>query len=225
MKYILFLFLSFYSHYHHAQTAIQLRPSFGGEALELEKEYERGKEKINFSALRFYLSDVKLLQGNKTVYSETQSYHLIDAEVPSTLIISLKNAPKKYNKIAFNIGIDSLTNVSGAMGGDLDPTKGMYWTWQNGYINFKLEGFNAVCNTRNHFFQYHLGGYQPPFATLQPLVLAVKSKTKTLLIDVAVDKFLEGIDMSKTAEIMSPSAFAVELSRKLKGIFSVIIQP
>ena len=120
------------------------------------------------------------------------------------------------------MGIDSLTNVSGAMGGDLDPTKGMYWTWQNGYINFKLEGFNAVCNTRNHFFQYHLGGYQSPFATVQTLVLPLKSKAKEVVVDVAIDKFLEEIDMSKTAEIMSPGAVAVELSKKLKGIFSVI---
>jgi hypothetical protein len=36
----------------------------------------------------------------------------------------------KYDQIQFQLGIDSLTNVSGAMGGDLDPTKGMYWTWQ-----------------------------------------------------------------------------------------------
>jgi hypothetical protein len=46
----------------------------------------------------------------------------------------------EFDAIQFNLGLDSLTNVSGALGGDLDPTKGMYWTWQNGYVNFKLQG-------------------------------------------------------------------------------------
>ena len=81
----------------------------------------------------------------------------------------------RHDKIKFNLGIDSLTNVSGVMGGDLDPTKGMYWTWQSGYINFKMEGSSAVCPTRNHEFQFHIGGYQDPFYAMQTLELEVKN--------------------------------------------------
>jgi len=44
--------------------------------------------------------------------------------------------------------VDSLANVSGAMSNDLDATKGMYWSWQSGFINLKIEGKSASCKTR-----------------------------------------------------------------------------
>ena len=69
----------------------------------------------------------------------------------------------EFDAIQFNLGIDSLTNVSGALGGDLDPTKGMYWTWQNGYVNFKLQGTSDLCNNPKNEFEFHLGGYLKPF--------------------------------------------------------------
>ncbi|MDN3675869.1 hypothetical protein QWY90_00740 [Flavobacterium paronense] len=48
------------------------------------------------------------------------------------------------------------------MDGDLDPTKGMYWAWQSGYINIKIEGKSTSCKTRNNEFQFHIGGYREP---------------------------------------------------------------
>lgn len=78
-----------------------------------------------------------------------------------------------YDAFRFNPGIDSLENVSGAFGGDLDPTKGMYWAWHSGDINFKLEGHSAGCGSRDNAFQLRLGGYQAPHASLQTIHLAV----------------------------------------------------
>ena len=73
--------------------------------------------------------------------------------LPSSLALQIpSNIP--FSKLKFQLGIDSLTNVSGAMGGDLDPTKGMYWTWQSGYINMKIEGKSNSCKTRKNQFQF-----------------------------------------------------------------------
>lgn len=112
----------------------------------------------------------------------------------------------------FHIGIDSATNVSGAMGGDLDPTKGMYWAWQSGYINVKIEGTSSVCNTRNHEFQFHLGGYLPPHYALQTLHFPVKNPQQ-IQIDIDIQKFLKNIDLARQNHIMSPSKEAVVLSK------------
>ena len=57
------------------------------------------------------------------------------------------------------------------MGGDLDPTKGMYWAWQSGYINFKMEGSCSQCLATKNNFEFHLGGYQQPFYAMQTIEL------------------------------------------------------
>ena len=122
--------------------------------------------------------------------------------------------------IKFNIGIDSITNYGGAMGGDLDPTKGMYWTWQNGYINFKLEGKSNLIGANNNEFTFHLGGYQNTFSTLQTLQFPVQYLSG-IQINIAIDKLINEIDLSKQNHIMSPSKEAVILSNKLPAIFSI----
>lgn len=125
-----------------------------------------------------------------------------------------------YDTIKFHLGIDSLTNVSGAVGGDLDPTKGMYWSWQSGYINFKLEGNSPLCNTRNHEFQFHLGGYSAPFASMQTVYLPLTAKQKAnILFD--VQKLLSAIDLSVQQSIMIPGGDAVALSRLVASSFSI----
>jgi hypothetical protein len=117
----------------------------------------------------------------------------------------------RFNSIKFNLGIDSVTNVSGAMGGDLDPTRGMYWTWQSGYINFKLAGASNLCSTRKNQFQFHLGGYLSPYAALQTVTLNASGSAITVYFD--VEKLLEGINLARQNEIMSPGEESIVISK------------
>ena len=181
-------------------------------------------DSIQIENLKFYVSGFKLLNGNKIVYHEEESYHLIDFSSLETSFFSMKNIPDvNFDKLKFNLGIDSSTNNAGALGGDLDPTKGMYWTWQNGYINFKLEGKSNLCATRNKEFVFHLGGFQQPYSSLQkiefPLSNSVTNSEISLILD--LEKFFQKIDLSKTNQIMSPSLAAVKLSEFMKSIFSI----
>lgn len=59
-------------------------------------------------------------------------------------------------------GVDSLLQVSGVQSGALDPLKGMYWTWQTGYIQFKMEGILSKDTLGEGLIpiQLHLGGFQ-----------------------------------------------------------------
>ncbi len=79
-----------------------------------------------------YLSAFALTADGQVVWSEKDSFHFLDATDPTTMEVDLA-APKymTYDAVQFQLGIDSPTSVSGAMGGDLDPTKGMYWTWNS----------------------------------------------------------------------------------------------
>ncbi len=176
---------------------------------------------IKFKTLRFYISGIRLFKDNALVWDEQNSFHLYDAfEDPDKLIELKVPAAIKFNRIKFNFGIDSITNVSGAMGGDLDPTKGMYWAWQSGYINFKLEGESDLSPDPKKEFQFHLGGYQNPYNTLQKVSLQLIQKEKIIIL-FDLYKFIEACNLEKQHHIMSPNNDALKLLKHAAQCFSI----
>ncbi len=202
---------------------LKFYPVFNKSNLVLNTEYYQinNNDSIQFETLKFYISEIEFLNNDKTVWKEKNSFHLLNATETKTLLIELNLKQKiNFNQIKFNLGIDSATNVSGAMGGDLDPTNGMYWTWQSGYINFKLEGKSNLCKTRNNEFQFHLGGYLYQDYAMQTLMLNVSANEKTeILFD--LDKLISEMDLSKQNQLMSPGKEAVLLSEKVAKCFSI----
>ena len=140
------LFITFHS---HSQNSVQITflPKFEGDNLALNNVYYFKNDTLNINNFKCYISNLIYYKNDSIVHSSIKKAHLIDAADSSSFII-LENAFFKYDKIRFNIGVDSLTNVSGIFEGDLDPANGMYWTWQSGYINFKLEGTSSLCPAR-----------------------------------------------------------------------------
>ena len=136
------------------QQKIDFQFAFNANAITLNKTIPFLADSITFSKIAVYLSS-----------PEINFYQLVNAENDKSLQLDFE----EIGSNTFYLGVDSLTNSNGAMGGDLDPTKGMYWTWQSGYINVKIEGKYSGCNTRNNKFQFHLGGYQNPFQTIQKI--------------------------------------------------------
>ncbi len=176
-------------------------------------------DSVKIKEFRFYISKLSFWKSNKQIWMEGDSFHLIDLLDDSTHKVKLEiPAEMVFDKLEFYLGIDSLTNVSGAMGGDLDPTRGMYWTWQNGYINAKIEGTSNVCKSRKNEFQFHLGGYLNPFQCVQKIEMLVDPK-KRIHIGIHVEKMIEAFDLSKQTKIMSPSLNAVEISKQLAKCF------
>ena len=199
------------------------QPGFAGTQLQVgESYYKFGKgDSIQFNTLKFYISNIECVEKNKTIWSENNSYHLVDISDNKSLKVSLIIPSKiSFDQLNFNIGIDSITNVSGAMGGDLDPTKGMYWTWQNGYINIKLEGKSNVCNTRNNEFEFHLGGYQYPNYNMRKIELIVKDNSN-LNVFIDLEKFISSIDLTNHHHIMEPSSGAMIVTNDFSKCFFV----
>jgi hypothetical protein len=162
--------------------------------------------------LRFYVSHVALHAAGRVVWNDGDRCHLVDASDSAQLIIALPTpAGIGADSVSFLLGVDSLTNVSGALGGDLDPTKGMYWAWNSGYINFKLEGRSPACAARDHRFEFHLGGYLPSDRSAQQVTVAL---TGSPVVSIALDisRFLDAVDLAKEYHVMSPGPAAVRLS-------------
>jgi hypothetical protein len=210
-----------------AQEKKNLRLNFDllweNNGLVLEKSYflKNGNDSIKITNLKFYLANIELWKGEKMVYRDENIAHLIDLSAPNSLRLTLKKLPNmKFDQLKFDFGLDSAINVSGVLGGDLDPTKGMYWTWQTGYIHLKLEGESKLCPTRNHFFQFHLGGYQQALKTQQKLLFKTKKQDK-ICFQIDIAPFFEAINLAETNQIMSPSLKAVQLSQKFTQLFKL----
>jgi hypothetical protein len=206
-------------------VSIQFQPFFGVKQLVLADTWYSLKNGDSFQVktLRFYLTHFRLLHNGKQVWAENNSVHLLDVSKPNSLQFTLNILENlQFDQLIFDLGIDSATNVSGALGGPLDPTQGMYWSWQSGYINLKLEGITNRNKTHDKF-EYHLGGYLFPNLSLQTIELSVDRKDS---IDIAIDlsRFFKQIDIKSQPDVMAPGAEAVRLSKVAASIFSTQIK-
>lgn len=177
-------------------------------------------DSFKVNVLKFYMSNLEFWNKDTLLVKEENSFHLIDASNPSSLLIQVSTASNiSYDEVRFNLGIDSTTTVSGAMSGALDPIHGMYWTWQSGYIHSKIEGM-VFLNGSSKEFVYHLGGYQFPFNTLQTISLKT-SPSKSIGIQFDILPFLTQLDLNKKNHLMLPSNESVEYSKWVSKCFSV----
>ena len=200
MKHPFIIAFLFFSALGNAQD-VHVSACFGVADLELNQTYSlhsnESADSVYFSSVKFFLSLV----------ADVNDHVLFDAEQSSISIIQTNELK------SVNLGIDSITNVSGAMGGVLDPSLGMYWTWQSGYINAKLEGVFWKDGLGSEF-QFHLGGYASPFNSYRKISLPELSTT--IILDLAL--FSEKVDFT-TPSVMRPSELSNNLSDCLSSSF------
>lgn len=204
-------------------TVVQFEFTFAGEPLILDKPYYSPSmgDSIQLETIRFYVSDPLLVFDNQQIIPAEERYYLLDVSVPGSLAINFPNPDSIPSVILrFNIGIDSLTNVDGARGGALDPVNGLYWSWQSGYINTKIEGTSPSCPARHNRFQFHLGGYQSPNNCLQKVAVKVPL-TPVIRIEIDLATYFQQVNLLEVYQIMSPSSKAVILS----GLFAKSFKP
>jgi hypothetical protein len=195
---------------------ITFQPSISNELIELNTIYSlTDSSKIEITTCRFYVSNFSFFSKGKLLTQNKEAF-LIDLENPESL--SIDNLDGDFDQLIFNLGIDSSTNVAGILDGDLDPIKGMYWTWNSGYINFKLEGSITNNTGKKIPFEYHLGGYLPPFQTIQTISID-RENANSATIQFDISQFISSIDFEKCSNVMIPGATAVELSKSLASCF------
>lgn len=144
----------------------------GGQPLKLDDAVYKNSagEKFNVTTFNYFISNIKFLgkDGTQYIVPQDSSYFLIKEGNPSSKKIKLKIPKKQFTSITFTIGVDSLRSVSDlthrkdALDISGGMTDGMYWTWNSGYIFFKLEGESvqaAADKTGQHRFRYHIGGF------------------------------------------------------------------
>lgn len=123
---------------------------------------------FNVSVFKYYISNINLTKEDGSIYKIPESYLLVDAAKPASLLNSLTEIPAgDYTQISFTIGIDKERNLAGAQTGALDPILGMFWTWNSGYIFVKFEGSSPQSTATNSSLTFHIGGIIDPNNTIR----------------------------------------------------------
>lgn len=176
---------------------------------------------IHIDKLKFYLSNLSIVTDKKKNVNFPEKAYLVDVFANENFALEI-NLDKKMNikQLHFTLGIDSLLNSSGVSGGALDPTKGMYWTWNSGYINMMMEGTSRICPTRNNQFQLHLGGYLSPNQSWQNITLDIANQGNSIIY-FDVKKFFDSFGLEKSYKIMSPGSAGQAAIKLASNCFSI----
>lgn len=206
----------------------------GNQPLELDtKNYiNQNGDTFNVTLFNYYISNIKLLATDNSVYSEKESYHLMKATNPESLRFTMTDVPENaYKSITFTIGVDSTRNVSGAQTGALDPVHGMFWSWNSGYIMTKVEGTSPQSTAGGNMLMYHVGGFSGPNNTIKtktfnlPVTAQVtNSKTPVITMNADVMEWFKTpsvIDFSSLHTVHMPGAAAKKMADNYEDMFSV----
>ena len=180
---------------------------------------KEGEAFIQIDLLRFYISHCYLYRDAQKIGGSTDSIYLIDFEQPKPVQFELDHPNLVPNRLQFCIGVDSISSCLGAYEGALDPLNGMYWSWQSGYINLKLEGTYAL-NQQKEAFQYHIGGYQYPYNALRTVELDLEAGLEFILC-LKVDLLLDLWDWKQTKQLMRPCLSALRFADILAQSFEI----
>jgi hypothetical protein len=199
-------------------VAVNIQVKLNGETLKLQKEYSFSKKQYRFDEFKFYVGKFKFLNNGK-VQSTSDQYFLVDLNNTKSLSFVLKMPEgRTFNEVQFVFGVDSALNDGGVQGGSLDPASGMYWAWQSGYVNFRMEGLVLDELKKEQNFQFHLGGFLGANKSAQNVRLKT-SQTDLVDIVLNLDSFLANLDLNKNCRLMSPGSEAVYLMTILKNCF------
>jgi hypothetical protein len=199
-----------------SEFTVQFIPKFRNRDLHFNEVLEFDRESVQITIFKFYIGNITLLNKGEIVHRDTEVAHLVDhSDLQSERIAFDIPNDLEYDQFQFSIGTDSAINVSGALDGDLDPTKGMYWTWQSGYINFKMEGTATESKENNGEFRMHIGGYMAPFTTDYKRVFKT-SPRENIRLEIAVDEILHHMDFESKPSIMSPG-------KEAKNVFDLLV--
>jgi hypothetical protein len=182
---------------------------------------------------RIYLGNFSLTDESGTLASFPDTYHLLDAGDSASLMVRLHADARPFRRIAFQVGVDSIRNVSGAQTGALDPLYGMFWTWNTGYINVRMEGLSPSANTSDGRFEYHIGGFRTGESTRRAIILDLPAGQAHALdasghsearIDIDLDRWFRSVHnlpIAGGARVTAPGPEAVRHADNCARMFTL----
>ncbi|NCI45566.1 MbnP family protein [Sediminibacterium soli] len=202
-----------------------LQHRVGREPLVLGNSYRNVLgDTITIYKFKYYLSNFAVTDSSGNTVRLPLQYRLVDEADAASKTIELSVPVDRIRDIRFMIGVDSTRNVSGIQEGALDPLKGMFWTWNTGYIMAKLEGSSPSSKIAMQSFTYHIGGYRAPYATMRWVTLPAGNRnTNKLAVVVDINQWFKhktALSIAKTPVCHSPGELASQIADNISGMFS-----
>lgn len=196
-------------------------------------------EDFTITAFNYFVSNVVLKKADGTELKFIDKYFLIKESVAESKVITLTDVPAgDYTSVSFVVGVDSAKSVSDVAQrtGVLDPasygTDNMYWSWNSGYIFFKMEGKSSKSTNAAKDFKFHIGGFGGMSAktanNLRTVSLPIADIAKVrkniapevhLSID-AQKVFKTSLKIAESNTIMNPT-LGVAVANNYKDMFAV----
>lgn len=216
-------------HAQQKKLTLHFQNAVGNQALVLfEQTYSNVfLEPFTVNKFKYYIADFTLKGTNQTM-TVWQKPKLIDEADSASKTITITQPNFIVSSIEFTIGVDSSYNVSGVQTDDLDPMKGMFWTWNTGYIYAKLEGQSDSSHAPSNYFSYHVGGYKTNENALRKVVLNLTANHQqtlsTIVIEADVLKWfnaMNNIKISNAPVCHQPGKLALELANNYQQMFRI----
>ncbi|MFZ9761039.1 MAG: MbnP family protein [Candidatus Kapaibacteriota bacterium] len=173
---------------------ITIKPFISNQPLVLHKAMLDSDHTVQISTFKVYVCSITDIDTKVHLLELEQNFSFTISDVKQTLMF----------------GIDSNQTVNTTFSDALDPIHGMFWTWNAGYINCKIEGIYTHANNVITEFQLHLGGYRFPDATSH--VINIPKGKKDIQIEIDIKPALDQMMKEGKQRIMIPGKDAKVLS-------------
>ena len=209
------------------QLVLQFQNRVGDTALQLyDRQYStRQGEPFVVTRFRYYVSKIRCTDaaGVETLLSD-RSY-LVDEADPASLQIILKGPATHIRSLKFLLGVDSALNTSGVQEGDLDPARGMFWTWNSGYIFAKLEGKSDSSHAPAHLLTWDIGGFRGSSNAAREISLQVPAgDSRQLVIQADILQWFDGrrpIGIAQHPVCHQPGPLAMQIADNYSTMFQI----
>lgn len=194
-------------------------------------------QSFQFEGLRYWISDVKLVNAKNENYSVANSYFLMEETTAVKVqegdftypakkreAIDLTAVPSgSYTKIIFSVGVDATHNDNLSLqAGELSQLNGMTnvsWMWHTSYIFSSLKGKNTTDTTTPVAIAVETGlnaNFRTVEITLPTALVVSNSKTAKLNLNVDLLQIIKDIDLVANPKV---SASKPELMTKVADNF------
>jgi hypothetical protein len=213
---------------------IRFHNSVGGRPLELSTAVydNRFGEPFSVEQFKYYITSIRVTdrEGNQELLAA--GVHLVDQADTASLTLRLSCGLKRLRSIAFVLGVDSAANTGGVMTGDLDPMRGMFWTWNSGYIYARLEGQSDSAVSPAHRFSWDIGGYKTNADAAREVVVSIpegqvdeEPDEGQITIEADLLNWFDGkmaVRLSTSPTCHEPGALAMRIADNYSTMFSIV---
>lgn len=142
------------------QMTVEINPMYGTQEMKIDSVYTTTNgDKIKFTLFKVLMENIQF--SGKTIQAGLFNY------ANGKTLVSVEGTPASSSSFSANLGVDSLLNHNNPTQFSTDSplnilnANDMHWSWNPGYIFFKVEAkMDTIADgTDNfdHFVNYHIG--------------------------------------------------------------------